>query len=474
VTRFRPFPGRVRAVRASSSPVAGDVLYDGLTPTIYAHPTAAQGNGSGSSEANAMLLTDALASGSSIVGLLPGVASKSWSGSDARWDPIYEFSAGGTAGSPKILVGKYNPLTYYADTSKRSELRNASVGAQGNANNKAILGANGKDYCEFRNLFFDEQYSMPGSSRGGCLSHSSDNNRWRNIVWARTQLSDASDNYNCFYFEDSHDLTLENFYVYAGSTITTGHHNLAAVQTYSCLRFAIRYYTFDSIQHGIYVKGAATADGNSGEIYGGKSKNLLWSQVHVGVVHTTESPENTVVAHHCLSIRDAQITGGEIAGGFRFEPSGDGGGGANNRNRTAHHWTIVDPGGISTQRGIEHASTPPVGDVVRDSVIKISGASKYVMTVDSASLGGFTSNYNQYHNDSGNVRFALAGATKTSLGTWQTDSGKDANSNAGDPAFDNAGADDYRRTASGDTGSSTGGKRGCYDDSGTQIGDGVH
>lgn len=454
-----------------SSLVAGGVLYDGLTPTIYAHPTTAQGSGDGSSEANATTLDLALASGSAIVGLLPGVASKSWGGSDS-WDPIYTFSAGGSSGTPKILVGKYNPLYYYTDTSRRSELRNASVGAQDAAGNRAIIGANGMDYCQFRNLFFDEDYCMPRASRGGCVSHSSDFSVWRNIVWRRVNLTNAGDNYNCFFFEDSHDLLLENWYVYAGASITTGHHNLAAVQTYSCLRTTIRYYTLDSIQQGIYIKGDTTGSGNSGEIFGGKSKGLLWSQVHIGNVHNTESPENTFVAHHCLSIRDATITGGEIAAGFRFEPSGDGG--FKNRNRTAHHWTIVDPAGISTQRGVEHAGTPPVADVFRDSVVKVSGASKYVFVEDDATITGLTSDYNLYYNDSGNVRFSQAGTLRTGLAAWQSNAGKDANSSEGSPTFDNAGADDYRRTASGDTGSSTGGKRGCYDDSGTQIGDGVH
>jgi hypothetical protein len=78
-------------------------VYNGYTPTIYAAPSAL-GNGSGSSEANAATLRDALddAVAGSIIGVLDGT----YSDSTATWYVAFNPANSGTSGSPVVIVAK--------------------------------------------------------------------------------------------------------------------------------------------------------------------------------------------------------------------------------------------------------------------------------------------------------------------------------------------------------------------------------
>jgi hypothetical protein len=78
--------------------------------------------------------------------------------------------------------------------------------------------------------------------------------------------------------------------------------------------------------------------------------------------------------------------------------------------------------------------------------------------------------YNLYYNDGNTARFYHVSGFQDGIANWQAASGRDTNSSVGNPSFDNAAAFNFKRTGSGDTGSSTGGVRGCYITGSEEIG----
>lgn len=440
-----------------------DVLYDGLTPTIYAAPTT-QGTGSGNSEANAMALQDAIASASasSIIGCVPGVYALSRAGTDDRWLPIYFLeNSGSSAGSPTTVVGKYDHLLYYTDAAKRCELQNttaSTVSPWNDPGNRAAIGCYARNNQKWVNFYIDTSNVPSYPDKGSVVCNQANNITFRKIVFNRTLGYNGADNYDCFFLQASDNVTVE--YCYATGHVGTSHRNISVVKTYSCTNFTIRYNSFNGVCQCIYIKGDVLGGGQSGTIYGNKSVGNTSGMIAVGVVRSPSATTNTVTVHHNLSIRDAE--------GLRYESSGDSG--TSNAGRKFYNNTIVDATGSLGGGAIYSNDSTFIADEFYNNVVAFtsSTAQNCIDWQTSASISVL--NYNLYYEAGATPTFNADAATWTGLASWQGHTSAEANSSVGDPVFDNAGADNYKRTSSGDTGSSTGGKRGCYETGSEQIG----
>jgi hypothetical protein len=107
--RSRPV-GRVAVVGVATPPPSGGTDYAGYTPTLYAYVTDL-GNGSGSSEANAMDLPTALSTvaAGGIIGVLPGTYTGT--NTNSRVTPAWLVPASGTESQPITVVAKYPAST---------------------------------------------------------------------------------------------------------------------------------------------------------------------------------------------------------------------------------------------------------------------------------------------------------------------------------------------------------------------------
>ena len=445
-----------------------DVLYDGLTPTLYAAPTA-QGNGSGSSEANAAELQALLttAASGSIIGCLPGVYSASTNTGD-HWRPVYFIENSGTAGNPTIVVGKYDHLIYYGDTNKRCEMRNGTADNTAPWNgtgNYPVIGCYSRNYQQWRNFYIDTQYAPPYPSRGTVDTNSANHILFRKIVFNRTVTFNGSeggaDNYDCIYSQGSDDVIVEYCYAY-GNAGTSIHRNMSVVKFYSVTNFEVRYCTLNGVMMGFFVKGDVLTSGNSGRIHHNRCYGAIWGFIGVGVVRPVAGGSNTVEVDHNLGYRNAED--------FRFESSGDNG--STNDHRLVHSNTFVDCTGVSSNASVYGNDTTLIGEQFYDNVIAyMSSTANLTINLDGGAASGVSPfNTNLYYEAGGSAQFGNAGSTFTGIAAWRTQTSAEAASSETDPVFDNAASDNYKRTSSGDTGSSTGGKRGCYETGSEQIG----
>lgn len=446
-------------------PSGSDVLYDGLTPTLYAAPTV-QGTGSGASEANAMALETACATAGAgdVVGCIPGVYANSRSTSDDRWLPVYFPANSGSSGSPVIFVGKYDHLLYYADAAKRCEIQNtlaSTVSPWNDPGNRAGIGCYARDYQQWRNFYLNTSNVPSYPDRGSVVCNDASNITFRKIVWNRTLGYVGTDNYDCLFLQASDGVTVE--YCYAFGHTGASHRNIAVIKTYSCTSFTLRYNTFENVCQGIYIKGdvlGAAGFGQSGTIYGNRSVGASSGMIAVGVVRSGTAPSNVVTVHHNLSIRDAE--------GLRYESSGDSG--TSNAGRQFYNNTIVDATGSLGGGALYSNDSSLIDDEFYNNVVAFTSATAQNCADLQTSSGFGVLNYNLYYESGGTPTFNADAASYTGLAAWQAHTGAESNSSVGDPAFVNVGADNYRRTGSGDTGSSTGGIRGCYETGSEQVG----
>lgn len=442
----------------------GGSFYDGLTPTIYAAPSAV-GSGNGSSEANATTLVSALASATAgaIIGCLPGVYSRSIASGD-HWEPIYTPANSGSSGNPITIVGKYDALVNYADTNLRCEFRNATADTASPWNgsgNYPVMGSYGRDYHTWINFYIDTSLVPAYPDRGTVVCNDAHNIKFRKIVFNRQLEYNGLDNYDEFFCQASDNLTIEYCYAY-GAPGTTAHRNMAVIKTYSCNNFTFQYNTFDNVTQGIYIKGDVLGGGQSGTIRYNKSTGAEAGFIAVGVVRSGSAPTNTVTVHHNLSIRDAE--------GIRYESSGDSG--STNEGRKFYNNTVVDcTGAIGGSAIFANDASFNADELYNNVVAFLSSTAQHCVNFESGGHSGISPlDYNLYFESGATATFANNGSTYTGIAAWRTQTSKETNSSETNPSFVNAGADNYRRTGSGDTGSSTGGVRGCFETGSEQIG----
>lgn len=446
---------------------ATEVLYGGLTPTIYAAP-ADVGSGNGSSEANAMDLPTAMATATAgdVIGVIPGVYTAV--NNNTRWVPAFKFTNNGTSSNPIILVGKYDHLSYYSNASYRSEFRTSGYSALGTPStaNCAVLGADqNQQYLQFRNIFVDSVYVPPRASGGSLVaSPGSTGIKFINCVVKLTEETNAtSDNYNAIFAEDTTDLVVDSNYFYGGYG-NSGNRNWSAVTTYYCHNFTIKNNTIYNANGGIFIKGRLIASPYTGST-GLVQYNKINTVSDDGIVLLGIEPGTGVTTHNNLIVRASQF-GIRIHGGLNANYTYE--------NFGIHHNTIVDCG---TGLSMGDFTNTQANNYFRDNIIALTSSSTNKMyTTDGTNVtaSGFfaTMNYNLYYESGASAQWSQGVSTYTGLAAWQAASSRDANSTEGNPSFTDAVNGIYTRTDS-DTGSSTGGVRGCYITGNETIGNGV-
>lgn len=429
-------------------------FYDGLTPTIYAAPTD-QGTGDGSSEANAMDLPTAMvnATAGDVVGLLPGVYTAA--NNDTRWVPAFRFTNSGTSGNPIILVGKYDHLQYYADTNLRCEFRLSGTHPVATGPNCAVLGADvGQNYLQFRNFFIDQTYVPPRSSGGSLvISGTTTGVRFSRMVCSQT-VNPTSDNYNTIFAQNATDIQVDHCYVYGGSG--AGNHNASVITTYSCYNYTFEYNTLENVNCGYFIKGRTDS-----AHYGTIRYNRILDASNNGIELSDSSTVDPSYVYQNLLIRCQY--------GVNYDSSAG-------SNGTTHVYnnTCVD----CTNAGIAVENQTISGQVCRDNLVAFMAGTS-ALSVELAgtltvSVVFTTLDYNKYYESGGSTQFLQNGTTSTGIAAWQTAVGGtyEDNSTEGNPNFTNAAGDVYTLSVA-DTGSSTGGARGCYITGSETIGAGV-
>lgn len=148
--------------------------YLGYTPTIYAAP-ADVGNGSGSSEANAMDLATALtnAVAGDIVGLIPGVYSRQSPGGMGRFNVAWNPTNSGSSGNPIRFVAKYAAVAYQSNSSLWTEMQADLIsGGYGSP----AFGSQGRDYIEWLGVYASDEsgHSASADDTSVCVLSSAD------------------------------------------------------------------------------------------------------------------------------------------------------------------------------------------------------------------------------------------------------------------------------------------------------------
>jgi hypothetical protein len=430
-------------------------FYDGLTPTIYAAPTD-QGSGDGSSEANAMDLPTAMvnATAGDIVGLVPGVYTAV--NNNTRWTPAFKFTNSGTSGNPIILVGKYDHIAYYADTVNRCEFRTSGYSALGTASsNCAVLGADqNQNYLQFRNIFVDSVYVPPRAAGGSLVaSGGSTGIRFRRCVVKLTEeVATPSDNYNAIFAEDTTDLIIDNCYFYGGYGLSANR-NWSAITTYYCHNFLFENNTVENANSGIFIKGLMIDPPYTGST-GTLRYNKILDVSDDGITMLGVEPGTGVTAYQNLIVRAASF-GIRVHGGLNSNYS--------YQNHVMHHNTLVDCG---VGLGMGDFTNVQASNEFRDNVVALTTSSSNKMyTTDGTNVtaAGFfaTMDYNLYSESGVSAQWSQGASTYTGIADWRTGSSRDTNATEEAPGFTNTATDDYTRMGS-DTGSSTGGRRGCY------------
>lgn len=462
-------------------------LYDGLTPTVYAN-TVSLGSGSGASEANATTLTGALASATAgdIIGVLPGVYSGTPSG-DA-WTPLFKTTNSGTSGSPIIIVGKYDHLYYYGNAALRCEIRSTAPVTPVDSTNRPGFGlAPTQSYIQWRNFFLDGTYVPPNPSHGmSVFGYQTTGGRFRKCVFRMLVQNNGTDNRNAIFMEGCGTAQVDYCYFYDGSTTGAGRHvNNNGITIYPAANpsyyptVTLEHNTFRDCNAGIFVKGRSGTDNIQGS-YGTIRYNAFYDLSHVGISHQGEDPTAGMDFYQNLLVRCA-------FGGFAKEN------GLENlvpelyERARIYNNTMVDCGTQNAARAAVYLRNYPAAGVnyyeYYNNIVTYSAATSFAFDTSDPNYSSTnqldadevysTLNYNWYYYSGGSVQFRERSGTATGIAAWRTATGMEANSTEASVPFLNASADDYRLSST-DTGSSTGGARGCYITGNETIGNGVN
>jgi hypothetical protein len=431
--------------RAKAAPIVAE--YAGYTPTIYAAP-ADVGSGDGSSEANAMDLATAMtnATAGDIVGCIPGTYIGTPSGT--RWITMFKCPNSGTSGSPIVFVAKYPAAANLSNEANWSELRSDNTSVK----NAVIGSGEGQDYQYFIGFYIDFIYVPPRPSNGTVVVGGATEvigTRIEQFVFDQTEQVD-SDNYNCIFIQNTDGVVVKNC-VFRNSS-GSGNHNVSSITTYGALNTVIENNTWTSASRGVYIKG----DDQGGTRFNSATIRYNLFDVSGGAVDIT-----TVDSVEAAGVYNNLFVGG--AKGVTYENSAA----SLMRNAKIERNTFVNH---TVQSVYAESGLSLTGCTFKDNVVALLSSSASKMGIFASAVTNLDCDYNLYYESGASVQFDLLGSPYTGLAAWASASSKDGNSDEADPQFVDSGAGNYRRTGSGDTGSSTGGIRGCYVSGSEQIG----
>lgn len=295
---FRPNANRTGVISTTLSGAAALILgsfaisapYFGFAPTIYAHPATAQGNGSGSSEANARTLLSALAIAvpGDIIGVLPGIAIGS--STFGKYVPAFHPANSGTAGNPIRIVAKY-PWT---NTANRTELRtNATTSGIGSP----TIGAHFRSFIEWYNFYIDEANAKNQGDSGNLMISESTGVKAFYCRLIGEQAFRPEDNHCGYYINESSGVELVGLTISGYRSSNAGHPNGAGGMEYGANGTVRNCEIFDC-GSGLYIKGHPNTIWNQGL----RARNHIWG-CHIPIVAQAIDPTNPLIVEHNL-LRD--------------------------------------------------------------------------------------------------------------------------------------------------------------------------
>lgn len=444
----------------TSGSAGAGALYSGFTPTIYAD-TVDRGNGSGSSEANAMDLTTALATvtAGGIVGILPGVHVKAYDSGLDSLSSLFMPTNSGSAGNPIVVCCKY-PAAYLstpASNGNRTEFQYTGGVVATDTTNATVGVDSGNTHTAWYGFYIDQADAPAKPSHGTLQAFScSDVTFAEFYVDQRDPDGYGGDNMNVLFAQDTPNLVVENFKI-VSDHVAVGH-NWACITFYGCPDFIIRHGYIEDAETAIFAK----AYGGDGTVHNNGVIEYCWFE-RVGNPllmnasgHTTES--RRIEVRNCIAVKPGKFV---VVDNTTGSPTVEG---WETKNVWVYNCTIVNPEnslsggfyptGFLAEYAVDDARwynnivaylVDPSGD---DYFVNLGGSgappSEAFDTTNFSRL-----DYNCYYKPSGTSRWFTNGSGFTSFAAWEASvqgdvAGQEDHSITSDPNFVNAGAGNYR------------------------------
>jgi hypothetical protein len=440
--------------------------YNGLTPTIYAS-SADRGNGSGTSEANAMDLPTALASAcGNIIGVLDfDIAGLYQAAVINATTPVFRVTNSCSSGSQITVVCKYPALDIalavgvanVGSDGRRCQFDVTGETAGSGATSSAIgVDTGGHSYINLIGMFVNEATSA-SSPNGGLirLAQGDHLTLTRAVLWQNSTSGATNDNFSAMVMTDCDDCRVWNNWFHGGGSDSLNH-NVASITLYNAKRVLIENNKATDINSFLFTKGSNT-DGGETEFYNDgtarynwidNANNAAFTIAEINASRGFDYTQNIILnSGACFDLSD---TGGQHHH-------------ARIRNNTCVDATAWAGASAGIMGSFAFTSTEIVNNIVAWTTTTALKALDFETTITATA----TINYNNYFETGATVQFHQAGTTYTGLtGTpnWRTDTSDDAQSITTDPQFQNAAAGNYKLQPGSPalTAGDTGGPVGAY------------
>lgn len=471
-------PARLRF--ASSS--GGAAIGNGLTPTHYVAPFASVSGAtsdndvqtagaftSASNSATPCTFKCALvnASGANIVQLAPGVYLGDRSLGDNTTACFTSSNSGTSAVAPLVFVAQYPAAINRGNTSLFSEVRRLPADrlhflttADPNISPwPPLLGGGGigsfKSHVIWDGFYTDENPSPPSSNglfmaRGSGPSGNGINIQFRRCYFQRYDwlanhgINLGGNNYDCIQLHTCTDPKVLDCY-FTGGYDSAGSHNQACIAQYAAENYTIQNNTFDGVICAMYIKGTGARDP-----YGLIKLNRMINCKHNLRLLANSTTQDCTMTQNLIYSSSAPPSGWAEHAYFDVTSA-------------MQRWVFTNNTFIlrSTGAGL-YLNRQNGTNTFRDNIVAhISGTINtgvdgwYINSQVSMAAFG-TLNYNVYWSHNGGNQWNSTAGARTTIETWRTDTGAEANSTTAiNPTF--ADSVDFRISGSATTASSTGG-----------------
>jgi hypothetical protein len=433
-------------------------------PTHYCDPTRALTSAGTGTLSNPWNLDQAmrLAVAGNVVGVLPGVSVRLPSTNNDNI-PTFRSINSGTASNRIVFVTRFAAvaLANVATNANRTQLRHdgtraVATGGSETGTGSAMMGTYQTNYVTFDGFFIDMAEAQPKSDGGVIRAENSRGTHFRNFEIKGTRTNMGT-NPVIYRPNGAWDTVLSNFRVYDFSNDTsnsdTPQRGLFSDQ-YGDQNFLIEHFEIRNTERGIFLKGTYNGTFNYGTIRYG-----IVSNVFECFRFNDLDPANVTTLEY--SVCHDVIPGGIGTGASLSSET------SSARNILMHHLTIARMqstalinGGIYARRGMS------TNVQIRDNLVDLdNGPYGHGIAFAEITTMPAVLNYNAYYKNGANVTFAFNNVEYRTLSSWQSATGRDANSRilTSSPFVDRAGGN--FRVAPGHpamTASSTGGQLGAY------------
>jgi len=344
----------------------------------------------------------------------------------SRFEPTLNPANEGRQGSPITFKGQGEVI-----------LRHTGLASDGTGS--PTIGSNGRDYITWDGFHIIETNAQPHADTGPVVVNGNGTTCGARGVILKNLIIDGmtvdygyGDNHNGIRLENACETTIQNSKI-NGVRIAQGTtHNSAGIMMYYSNDTTIENNEIYSNDCGIYAKG-----GDNQNVC--VRYNLLWGNykgLRIGFTVSGSVYQNI--------IRDSTNYGINIAGGAK--------------NISIYNNTLDNnASGIGFSGDADDYGV--TNHVIRNNIITTS--TEAIGAGDIGSLADVTINYNHYYNF---TRFTVHGNIFSTIASWRTETGKEANSATSNPQYVNSGGDNFHLSPGSPAlrSSDTGGPVGAY------------